>query len=154
MVKIEKELEQRLNDYWKDSQDEFYSFKVTKADNSINIKCMDDLSNVDWEIEAEYSDDMAAMITNCISALYDDFINPKNRIVQGWKGYINRKVKSLSGALAKNNTEKVNKINADMVEQYKKMNDAKFMVSQYKIFVHQFYIIKSFYEPQLEEQTC
>lgn len=153
-MRIEKELEQRLNDYWKDSEDEIYSFKVNKADDIINIKCMDDLSNVNWEIEAEYSDDMAAMITNCISALYDDFINPKNRIVSGWKGYINRKVKSLNLAITKNNTEKVAKINQDMIEQYKKMNDAKFIVSEYRIFVHQFYIIKSFYEPVKEIVEC
>lgn len=154
MVKIAKELEQRLNDYWKDSEDEYYVFEVTKVDNVIDVKCMDDLSNIYWEIQAEYSDDMAAMITNCISSLYDDFINPNNRIVKGWKGYINRKVKSLNLAINKNDCEKVNKINMDMVEQYKKMCDAKFIVSEYKIFVHQLYITKSFYVPQVEDSIC
>ncbi|WP_297422136.1 hypothetical protein [Clostridium sp.] len=150
-----KELEQRLNDYWKESEElgnEFYRFKVEKLcdENYIAIICLNDNDTLAWMLTIQVANDMAAMITNCISALYDEFINPNNRIVRAWKGYINRKVKSLNLAMSKNNTEKVNKINQDMVEQYKKMNDAKFKVSEFKIFINMFYYIKSEYEPMKE----
>lgn len=156
MVKLEKELEQKLNDYWKDSQDEFYSFKVTKEDDIVTVLCLDDLENMCWEIQVVYDPnmDMAALITRCIKTIYDIWINPLNRIVKGWKGYINRKVKSLNLAMQKNNIEKVAKINQDMVEQYKNMNDAKFMVSEYKVFISMFYNIKSEYELKLEDVVC
>ena len=152
MLKIEKELEKRLNDYWRDSTDEFYSFKVTKADDTINILCLDDLGNMCWEIQVLYDTnmDMAALITRCINTIYDVWINPLNKIVKDWKGYINRKVKSLGLAMSKNDTDKIQKLNKYMTEQYKRMMDAKFMVSEYKIFVTMFYIIKEEYEPVKE----
>lgn len=152
MVKIEKELEQRLNDYWKDSQDEcgqeFYTFKVKKCkDGDVMIKCFNDDKTEAWTIEAEYNPDMAAMIKNCIYEFYELMVNPYTRVVKAWKGFVNRKVKSLSLAMGKNDLDKINKINVDMIEQYKKMTIAKFQASENKVFIRMFYIIKEEFEP-------
>lgn len=156
MSKIEKELEQKLNDYWKDSEEcgqEFYTFKVKEcADEDVMIKCFNDDETEAWTIEAEYNSDMAALIKNCIYEFYELMVNPYTRVVKSWKGFVNRKVLSL--AMGKNDTDKVNKINVDMIEQYKRMTIAKFQASENKVFINMFYIIKSFYEPVKEIVEC
>lgn len=155
MLKIKKELEIKLNDYWKESEalgNEYYRFEVKECkDEDVMIKCFDDIGNTEWILEIEYTEEMTALIKNCISEFYDIYINPRTKIVRSWKGYINRKVKSLNLAIKKHDTEKVAKINQDMVERYRAMTDAKFEISEYKTFISMFYNIKAEYEQPVVE---
>lgn len=150
MLKIEKELEQKLNEYWKAYEEcgqEFYTFEVKECKDDVIVNCFNDDKTDAWTIKTKYSSDMAAMIKNCINEFYETMINPYSRIVTSWKGFVNRKVKSLSLAMGKNDSDKINKINEDMIEQYKRMTIAKFQVDENKVFINMFYIIKEEYEP-------
>jgi|GEM_PF-4993418 len=149
-----KEFEQRLNDYWKASEEigeEYYKFEVKECrDGDVMIKCLNDDESEEWILEVEYSNDMAALIKNCIHEFYETYYNSKGKIVKGWNGFINRKVKSLCKALDEVDTEKISKLNIEMTERYKIMMDCKFEISELKRFVSMFYIIKEEYEPVKE----
>lgn len=149
-----KELEKRLNDYWKVFEEcgqEFYTFKVKECkDGDLMVKCFNDDGSLEWIIEAEYNSDMAALIKNIIYEFYETMMNPHSRVVKNFKGYSARKIKSLRNWMLKENEEKVKQVNLDMIEQYKKYSDAKFIVSENKKFVNMFYFIKEEFEPAKE----
>ncbi|WP_160678727.1 hypothetical protein [Clostridium sp. C8-1-8] len=143
-----KELEERMNRYYGfDFLQEEYSFKVKDQGEEVSVICYDgDTKELVWDLNIPIVDDMDQLLKNMISQFYEDYINHYNRIIRSWSGYSARKVKSINTWLIRNNMDRVNKIQLELVEQYKRFAEAKDVVAHNKQFIKMFYHIKDKYE--------
>lgn len=143
-----KELEMMMNRYYGfDFIQETYRFTVKQQEEEILVVCMDgDTKEVVWDLCVPVSDNMDELSKNLISNFYEDYINHYNRIVRSWSGFSARKVKSISTWLGTNNMDKVNKIQEELIEQYKRFAEAKSVVAHNKQFIKMFYHIKDRFE--------
>lgn len=146
-----KELEKILNEDWYMEQ-EGYIFKIIndtakdEAEETIDVISMQVFT--DDELLYTYSttqvfDALEENIKSLIGAIYAEDINYRKRYVSNYKGaFLTRKIKSLSNAISKGNTDKVNAINAEIVEKYKQAEKCKNELVEFKGFVSLLYRTK------------
>ena len=152
MIKLleTKILETRLNEYWECQEAEMYRFTVEEIEDRENadrvvVKCYSD-DEVDkelvWLIGVNENNDTAAMVDDLIKEMFEKYINPRNREIKAFAGYINRKLNKLDKLITKGCTDDINLLNVEMVEQYKIMKKNKSEVDFYKSFIKMIYSIK------------
>jgi hypothetical protein len=139
-----KELETRMNRYYGfDFLQETYTFEVKNQGGEILVICKDgDTKEIVLDLCVPMVDNMDELLKNLISAFYEDYINHYNHVIRSWSGYSARKVKSINTWLIRENIDKVNKIQSELVEQYKRYDEAKRVVVHNKQFIKMFYHIK------------
>lgn len=146
-----KEFEKILNQDFCMEQDG-YMFKI------LNNKAKDEANEVIDVITMQvFSDDellytysttevfgtLEENIKSLIGAIYAEDINYRKRTISNYKGaFLSRKIKSLSNAMAKGNTDKVNEINMEIVEKYKQAEKCKNELTEFKSFVSLLYRTK------------
>lgn len=82
-------------------------------------------------------------IKSLIGSIYAEDINFRKRIISNYKGaFLSRKIKSLSKAITKENADKVNEINMEIVEKYKQAEKCKNELVEFKSFVSLLYRTK------------
>lgn len=141
-----KELEQFLN-ITSDLVQEGFSFKVEKDADEIELKVIyeddADESKIINCYSTTYYDDLETNIVNLINNIYETDINHRKHFITKFKGsYITQKMKSLSNAIGKNDTEKVSKINNDMITKFEEVQLYKFEIGYFKRFVSLLYQAK------------
>lgn len=87
-------------------------------------------------------DDMEQLIKSIICKVYEQDINHRNRIVNGWKSFSKRKVGSMSRWMQKGNTEKVTEINKELIEKYNEVENLKYEVRDLKTLITALYRAK------------
>lgn len=150
-----KELEKLLSADWTMKQ-EGYKIKIfndkakdeDEADETIDVITMQIFA--DDELLYTYSttkvfDTLEENIKSLIGAIYADDINYRKHYISNYKGaFLTRKIKSLSIAIAKENTDKVNAINAEIVEKYKQAEKCKNQLVEFKNLVSLLYRAKDY----------
>lgn len=100
----------------KDIIDNFCSASCKIYDNSLNIE----------------------IIKNLIDDLYRQYDKDK-KVIKGYRGRIDRKINQLSKAMIENDSDKIYKINTDLVIIYKNKNKAKSRYNECREMVHVLY---------------
>lgn len=150
-----KELEKLLSADWTIKQ-EGYKIKIfndkakdeDEAEETIDVITMQIFA--DDELLYTYSttkvfDTLEENIKSLIGAIYTDDINYRKHYISNYKGaFLTRKIKSLSIAIAKENTDKVNAINAEIVEKYKQAEKCKNQLVEFKNLVSLLYRVKDY----------
>lgn len=153
------ELETMLNEDWFIEQ-EGYTFRVlsNKAKNEggepIDVITMEIFG--DGEFLHTYStlqifDSMEENIMSLIGAIYAKDMNDRKKFIKNYKGaFLARKVRSLSVAMEKGNTEKVQAINTEIVAKYHQAQQYQQELLEYKPFICLLYRVKD----SIEKQTA
>jgi hypothetical protein len=143
-----KELQEQMNRYYGFGLiQETYEFEVKDQGEEVLVLCKDgDTHELVWDLSVPMADNVDILMKNLITQFYEDYINHYNRVVRSWSGYSARKVKSINTWLVRNNMDKVNKIQSELVEQYKRYDEARSVVAHNKQFIKMFYHIKDRFE--------
>lgn len=145
-------IENLMNDDYVYYEDTGLRFKLSidtvkdEFEEDVEIIILDIIDEND-EILHTYSsqkifDTMEENIKSLIGFVYVEDINYRKRFINNFKGaFMTRKMKSLSIAISKGNTDKVNKINIELVERYKISEKYKNDINYYKMFVRTLYYV-------------
>ena len=147
-----QKLETMLNEDWF-MEEEGYTFRITEdtaqgeQGEPIHVITMQIFDND--ELLHTYStlqlfDTLEENIMSLIGAIYAKDINDRKKFIKNYKGaFLARKVRSLSIAMAKGNTEKVQAINAEIVANYHQSQEYQQELLEYKPFVCLLYRVRN-----------
>lgn len=96
----------------------------------------------DLQVQVYYVEDMYELVTYFINQIYKDYLNQLEENIKGWDAFIKRKVKSLRLWSERNDENKIVEINADIVDRYTQMENAKKERKFYIQFVRIFYAVR------------
>lgn len=156
-----QKLETMLNEDWYMDQED-YNFKIIEdtakdeADEPIDVITMQIFG--DAELLYTYStlqvfDTLEENIMSLIGAIYAIDINERKKFIKNYKGaFLSRKVRSLSIAMDKGKTDKVQALNREVVENYQLAQRYKQELLEYKPFVCLLYRVRNIVIEQLEKE--
>lgn len=139
-----QKLETLLNEDWFMEQ-EGYTFRILrdKIKNEggepidvITMEIWDDKEPLHTYSTLQIFDTMEENIMSLIGAIYAKDMNERKKFIKNYKGaFLARNVRSLSVAMEKGNTEKVQAINTGIVENYHQAQQYQQELLEYKPFV-------------------
>ncbi|NCC02284.1 MAG: hypothetical protein EOM34_16835 [Clostridia bacterium] len=146
-----QELENMLNEDWL-MENEGYTFRILKdiakeeggeAVDVITLKIFGDDKLLHTYSTLQIFDTLEENIMSLIGAIYAKDINDRKKFIKNYKGaFLARKVRSISIAMEKGNTEKVQVINAEIVENYHQAQQYQQELLEYKPFVCLMYRVR------------
>lgn len=143
-----------LNENEKSFYDNWYTFKLketTRMEDDLEIPCYSlKINDTDFNIpfltlytKGRYND-LEDNIQSFIGAVYSQEINFRKSYVNNFRGaYLTRKMKSLSRAIEKNDTDKISKINNEMIEKFDLVEKCKSQIQDFKFLVARLYDAKN-----------
>ncbi|NGT96515.1 hypothetical protein G6Y98_12025 [Clostridium perfringens] len=140
-----KELERILTKRLKHQTfiDDEFSVKITKQELGYKLCIKSTDNKIELFADVLEDIDLSQLMYLFIKNLYYTEVNWRTKEIHRTKSFLYRKAKQLATWSARNNTDKVEKINKEIVERYKETENLKQEVAYYKQFVSVFYDIKT-----------
>ncbi|MBU3153484.1 hypothetical protein [Clostridium estertheticum] len=123
--------------------EEFWIYKLELNGNKITVNIFDG-EIFQESIVVEIIEIGKIAICNTIkNYIYQDKINPRQKFVNETRNFNTRKIESMANWSKKDNCERVNRINTELIERSKKTKEIKSQLSFYRSYVSDFYKILS-----------
>lgn len=160
--KTKKELnkiKKGLDEYFRHYEGYSFEFYIEETDRDFVLQVVDRTEEEDKDdgkyevyefVTENKSDDIQDIIKQLVSSIYEEEVNPRQKIVRGFKSFSKRKIKSLSVHMGKCNTDKIQEINKEMVNQYKLVERLQHEVNYFKMFVNALYSIKDKFQIKIQ----
>ncbi|MBZ9635522.1 hypothetical protein [Clostridium sp. FP1] len=130
-------------------EEEYWTYKLELNNNEIIINIFDD----EYLQEAfaigviEGKTDVLNICKSIINNIYENEINSRQNYINKNKSFNNRKIKSMALWLSRENIDRVNKINMELVERYNTTIKVTNELSTYKSYVRDLYNVLNVLSP-------
>ena len=141
-----KELEKLITERLNYTDDEEYKVCLKKVSTGYKLTLQEtsyDAVDIKLNIECDKNTSRTELMYLFIKELYREEINWRTKEIHRTKSFLYRKAKQLATWVARNNTNKIENINKEIVERYKETEKLKQEVAYYKQFISVFYGIKT-----------